>query len=259
MVCDLGLSEESVDGVFTDPPYFDNVQYAELMDFCYVWLRNLLGKKVPQFREITTRSPRELTGNVVTGKDLRFFTEGLADVFKVAARALKRHAPFVFTYHHNRLDAYGPVCVSLLDADLVCTAVLPAPAEMAASIHISGTESSVIDSVVVARKAVDRVPPPITDAMLLGKILADDARQLIEGGVRPSKGDLACIGLGLLMASANRKLYRTWNPKLATDEKLRIVLAELERLGNRTSFERVVSSVHRKLPSGAPKGQMSLL
>ncbi len=258
-VCDLELSEESVDGVFTDPPYFDNVQYAELMDFCYVWLRILLGKTIPQFLEITTRSPRELTGNVVTGKDLRFFTEGLADVFKVAARALKRHAPFVFTYHHNRLDAYAPVCVSLLDADLVCTAVLPAPAEMAASIHISGTESSVIDSVVVARKAVDRVPPPITDGMLLGKILADDARQLIEGGVRASKGDLACIGLGLLMASANRKLYRTWNPKLATDEKLRIVLAELERLGNRTSFERVVSSVHRKLPSGAPKGQMSLL
>ena len=27
----------SLDAVFTDPPYFGNVQYGELMDFCYVW------------------------------------------------------------------------------------------------------------------------------------------------------------------------------------------------------------------------------
>ncbi|MCP4682076.1 MAG: hypothetical protein GY864_07070 [Desulfobacterales bacterium] len=30
------LSRESLDAVFTDPPYLGNVQYAELMDFCYV-------------------------------------------------------------------------------------------------------------------------------------------------------------------------------------------------------------------------------
>jgi len=28
------LQPDSLDGVFTDPPYFGNVQYAELMDFC---------------------------------------------------------------------------------------------------------------------------------------------------------------------------------------------------------------------------------
>ena len=35
----IDLQPNSLDGVFTDPPYFDNVQYAELMDFCFVWLR----------------------------------------------------------------------------------------------------------------------------------------------------------------------------------------------------------------------------
>jgi len=256
---DLELAAESVDGVFTDPPYFDNVQYAELMDFCYVWLRCLLRDRVPQFHEATTRSPQELTGNVVSGKDLSFFTEGLSTVFSAAARALKRDSPFVFTYHHNRLEAYAPVCVALLDAQLICTAVLPAPAEMVASIHISGTQSSVIDSVVVARKAVHRIPMPITDASTLKKILAEDSRYLIEGGVRVSKGDLVCIGLGLLMASANRRLYRTWKPDLRIPEKLAIVLAELERLEHRTSFDRVVSSVYRNVPATIPWGQMSLL
>ncbi len=35
------LPEASVDIVLTDPPYYANVQYGELMDFCYVWLRRL--------------------------------------------------------------------------------------------------------------------------------------------------------------------------------------------------------------------------
>ena len=30
------IPEKSLDAVLTDPPYFGNVQYAELMDFCYV-------------------------------------------------------------------------------------------------------------------------------------------------------------------------------------------------------------------------------
>jgi hypothetical protein len=32
------LEANSLDAVFTDPPYYGNIQYAELMDFCYVWL-----------------------------------------------------------------------------------------------------------------------------------------------------------------------------------------------------------------------------
>ncbi len=38
---------ESLDGVFTDPPYYGMVQYGELPDaqFCYVWLRKLDGER----------------------------------------------------------------------------------------------------------------------------------------------------------------------------------------------------------------------
>ena len=37
------LPAKSLDAVLTDPPYFGNVQCAELIDFCYDWLRKLLG------------------------------------------------------------------------------------------------------------------------------------------------------------------------------------------------------------------------
>jgi hypothetical protein len=61
------------------------------------------------------------------------------------------------------------------------------------------------------------------------------------------------------MASANRRLYKTWKPGLQTAEKLATVLTELERLERRTSFDRVISSVYEKMPPAAAKGQMSLL
>src|SRR5690606_35156265 len=43
------LEPNSLDAVFTDPPYFGNVQYGELMDFCYVWLRRLVGDEAEGF------------------------------------------------------------------------------------------------------------------------------------------------------------------------------------------------------------------
>ena len=43
----------SLDAVITDPPYFANIQYAELMDFCYVWLRRLVGQTTQAFENST--------------------------------------------------------------------------------------------------------------------------------------------------------------------------------------------------------------
>ena len=47
---EIRFPPDSLDGVFTDPPYFGNVQYGELMDFCYVWLRRLVGKEAEGFK-----------------------------------------------------------------------------------------------------------------------------------------------------------------------------------------------------------------
>jgi adenine-specific DNA methylase len=101
------LKPESLDGVFTDPPYFDNVQYAELMDFCYVWLRRALAHEFEEFRPHSTQSSGDLTGNKTLGRGLEHFAEGLSEVFSAYARALKPGAPFVFTYHHNNPEAYA--------------------------------------------------------------------------------------------------------------------------------------------------------
>src|SRR3989442_3615723 len=77
----VDLPANSLDAVLTDPPYFSNVQYAELMDFCYVWLRRLIGADVQAFDQKSTRNTNELTGNITMERGLRHFTEGLSEVF----------------------------------------------------------------------------------------------------------------------------------------------------------------------------------
>jgi hypothetical protein len=81
----IGLSPTSLDAVFTDPPYFGNVQYGELMDFCYVWLQRLAGKESEGFDRVSTRALEELTANVTRGRDLEHFTDGLSAVYKLTA------------------------------------------------------------------------------------------------------------------------------------------------------------------------------
>ncbi len=180
------LPAASLDAVFTDPPYFGNVQYAELMDFCYVWLRRLVAAQSSAFDKSTTRNFNELTGNVTMGRDLEHFTQGLSTVFKRMGQALKPGAPMAFTYHHNTLEAYFPLAVAMLDAGLTCSATLPCPAEMGASIHISGTGSSIIDTIFVCR-STGRVPRRwiVSSPDAIAALVAEDLEKLQAGKVKP--------------------------------------------------------------------------
>jgi putative DNA methylase len=215
---------ESLDAVLTDPPYFGNVQYAELMDFCYVWLRQLVGRDHAAFARTSTRNVDELTGNKTLERGLPHFTDGLSAVFQRMAKALKPGAPLAFTYHHNQVSAYLPVAVGLLDARLACTAALPCPGEMGASIHISGTGSSVLDTVFVCR-AAGTVPQRTLARSrdeVVSLVLADLVK-LEAGGVRCSEGDVRCVVFGHVVRLAVWNLRHGWDAARHTAEKLAAV------------------------------------
>jgi putative DNA methylase len=226
---ELNLPVGSLDGVFTDPPYAGNVQYAELMDMCFVWLKRLLREDHPEFVLSTTFHGAELTENHSAGRDVEHFTTGLSEVLRRCARALRDDAPLAFTYHHNQLAAYLPVIVAILNAGLTCTAALAAPAEMGASIHISGTKSSVVDSVFVCRK----IPAAARGSfeLAVGSVAADvvvDIRELRQGGVRGTAGDIRCITYGHLARRAVHHLCPAWSAGNDTAAQLRQVDAWLQ-------------------------------
>lgn len=214
------------DGVFTDPPYFGNVQYAELMDFCYVWLRKLVGAAHPEFSSLTTRNTKELTGNVNMGRDLVHFAEGISAAFSMAAARLRSGCPLVFTFHHNKLDAYVPLAVAILDAGLTCSASLPCPAEMGASIHINGTRSSVIDTVFVCRQT-GLVPRRwvVNSTKGLADLIQKEIEDLAQGGLEATQGDIRCISCGHLTRLAVWYLRTDWKSEKPTIEKMAAVQA----------------------------------
>jgi putative DNA methylase len=227
----LTLPRASLDAVLTDPPYFANVQYAELMDFCYVWLRKHLGDEVPAFRLASTRAEEELTVNLTEGRDITHFTAGLSRVFVTFTQALKPGKPFAFTYHHNDVQAYLPIAVALLDAGLVCTATLPCPAEMGASIHINGTQSSVMDTIFVCRTTgTIRASQFDTSQETLERMVQADLEKLQMAGLTPTAGDARCLLFGHLIRLAVWQLRSTWQDDVPVADKLEQVKTVLQRI-----------------------------
>ncbi|MFZ0819965.1 MAG: hypothetical protein WAM91_07835 [Candidatus Acidiferrales bacterium] len=228
----LNLAEASLDAVFTDPPYFGNVQYGELMDFCYVWLRRLVGKEAEGFDRESTRAIEELTANETRGRGIDHFASGLSNVYCKMARALKPGAPLVFTYHHNKLEAYLAVGVAILDSGLVCSASIPCPAEMGGSIHIHGTGSSIIDTVFVCRStgATTRKTLFDTPADLI-RVVSTDLNHLRAGGVKPTLGDIRCIVFGHVTRMAIWILRNHWNTDAPIKQKLELFAQQLSTFG----------------------------
>jgi hypothetical protein len=237
------LSPGSLDAVFTDPPYFGNVQYAELMDFCYVWLRRIINNH-DLFGEVSTRNTGELTGNINMSRGLEHFAAGLSAVFQKMAIALKPGAPLAFTYHHNKMDAYYPIAAAILDGGLICSASLPCPGEMGASIHISGTDSSIIDTVFVCRsKGVTQRHLLADGPDSVAALVDDDVRKLRDGGVPVGAGDIKCMTRGHLIRLAIWHLHRDWDKSIPTAAKLSAVSKQIEKMGGNSAIEKSILRV----------------
>jgi len=251
----LNLPPESLDAVFTDPPYFGNVQYGELMDFCYVWLRRLVGKEAEGFHRESTRAVEELTANVTEGRGIEHFTEGLSAVYSNMARALKPGAPLVFTYHHNKLEAYQAIGVAILDAGLTCSASIPCPAEMGGSIHIHGTGSSIVDTVFVCRSTGQTIRQALCEtSAALARVVTGDLDQLRAARVKPTAGDIRCITYGHATRTAVQTLRTTWDARHSTGQKLKIFAERLSLFGD---LLEVIERARTALPS-QPTNQKTL-
>ena len=182
-------------------------------------IRHEGGKK--EFRKESTRHQNELTGNINMGRGLDHFTEGLSQTLRKATNALKPGRPLVFTYHHNQLDAYVPLAVAILDAGLVCSASLPCPAEMGASIHINGTGSSIVDTVFVCR-STGSFPRRwlASDPDGIATLVQSDVGRLADGGLKATQGDIRCIAYGHLTRMAIWNLRDGWKSNDNVDGRM---------------------------------------
>ena len=89
--------------IATDPPYYDNISYAALSDFFYVWLRHTLADIYPQlFGTIATPKTAELIADPYRhgGKDgaKKHFEDGMRHLFRRICETASREYPVTIVY-----------------------------------------------------------------------------------------------------------------------------------------------------------------
>ena len=169
------------------------------------------------------------------------------------AEALKTGAPLVFTYHHNHIEAYYPVAVAILDAGLTCSASLPCPAEMGASIHISGTGSSIIDTVFVCRGTGTMKRSWLADSPdEVAQLIKADVEQLKAGHIKPTLGDLRCIAFGHLIRLAVWALRAEWSNTKPAETRIEKVSNWLQQFGGWSEIETILQDNHMETKQNGP-------
>jgi adenine-specific DNA methylase len=148
----LPISENLVDAIITDPPYYGNVMYSELSEFYYSWLRMVLKDKYECFQSEHVPNTAEVIVNKVQQKEEKDFIEGLTAVFQEAGRKLKDDGIMAFTFHHQEEKAWGAVLQSVLNAGFYISAIYPVQSESSVSPHIFQKANVRYDMIVVCRK-----------------------------------------------------------------------------------------------------------
>ena len=100
---------------------------------------------------------------------------------------------------------------------------------MGGSIHISGTGSSIVDTVFVCRR--DGVCPErsvFRNASELVSIMRGELLQLVSAGMKPTAGDIRCIAYGHITRMAIVNLRAHWDALKPTDAKLEAVKTAMD-------------------------------
>jgi adenine-specific DNA methylase len=104
------IADQTIDAIVVDPPYYDNVMYAELSDFFYVWLKRTAGYVYPEFftRQLTDKeneavaNPAKFQGQkgakALASKD---YQERMAEIFKECRRVLKAEGIMTLMFTHK--------------------------------------------------------------------------------------------------------------------------------------------------------------
>jgi putative DNA methylase len=143
----LPFPDKHFDAVVIDPPYADNVPYADLSDFFYVWLRRTVGDLYPEaFPTPLTPKEEEAVvnparfGGKKQGEQIaqRHYQRLMQHSFAEIYRVLKPDGMAVVMFTHRSTEAWESLIRSLLDAGLYPTASFPVHTEMEASTHQRG-------------------------------------------------------------------------------------------------------------------------
>lgn len=196
----LPYSDNFFDAVFTDPPYYDNINYAELSDFFYVWLKRTIGNLYPElFSTPLVPKSQEIVSNPIRqgsqSKAKVFFESMLKKSFQEIHRVLKPNGIAVIVYAHKSTEGWETLINSLLDSGLIITGAWPLNTEMQARLIAKETASLASSIYIVARK-MERQPTGFYNEVKeeLRKYLNQKLDRLWQEGIGGADFFVAAIG-----------------------------------------------------------------
>jgi putative DNA methylase len=201
--------------VATDPPYYDNVGYADLSDFFYIWLRRSLGNAYPDLLgTMLTPKTDELIADPFRHKNAnQYFERGYARVFTKICEGTPADYPITVFYAFKQAEnddqgghastGWETLLEGMLSAGWTITATWPVHTEAGNRMRSMGF-NALASSIVLACR-----PRPVdagfTDRRGLIATLSDEfpeaLRKLEQGKVAPVDLRQAAIGPGMAVFS----------------------------------------------------------
>ena len=183
----------NITAVVVDPPYADNVQYSELADFFYVWLKRTQGHRRPEWfstylcehdQEAVVNVSRYRDGGAKSAKQAReeahaFYQGLMADTFRECRRILRDDGVLTVMFTHKKQEAWEALFASLLDAGFTITATWPVKTESEHSLHQARKNAAQSTVLLVARKRPEGAGVGYFDAQMAEEI-AHKARSTAE-------------------------------------------------------------------------------
>ncbi len=197
----------------TDPPYYDNIGYADLSDFFFVWLGRSLCSIWPMlFTEVQVPKADELIasqhrhGSRQMAHD--FFSDRIQTALRVLAGNLKPNFPstIFYAYKQTETDHEGIVSTgwasflqAAVNAGLTITGTWPIRTELANRPVASGTNALASSVVLVCRKQTQNASVTTRGRFLaaLRNELPSAVQALQSSGIAPVDLAQAAVGQGM--------------------------------------------------------------
>lgn len=234
--------------ISTDPPYYDNIGYADLSDFFYVWLRRSLVRILPNtLNTILTPKADELVadssrhGSKIAAET--FFVDGFNSVFTRIREQADHSAPITiyYAYKQQEEDSSGTsstgwhtLLSGLIESGWEITATWPVRSELANRMIGNGT-NVLASSIVLACRPRSENAEATTRRGFLAALkleLPNALRELMQGAIAPVDLAQAAIGPGISVFSRFSRVRENDGTDMPVREALLLINAALDDVLN---------------------------
>jgi len=212
----LQVPSSSLSLVIIDPPYYDNVMYAELSDFFYVWMKRGLGDVFPELFSVElTDKDSEAVANVARfkgsgrgmGRKLAYqdYEAKMTAAFAECHRVLKDDGVFTVMFTHKKVEAWDTLARSILDSGFEITATWPIHTESQHSLHQAKKNAAASTILLICRKRPADVQSAWWEDIKdeLDNHVREKAQEFKDKGLRGQDTFIACFGPALQHLSSN--------------------------------------------------------